>query len=185
MSGRSSIDRNRHSVVARQQREGGKNGSSSISSHVEWACPDRRHDAAPRLERGVLFAGVLRAGRPGGGWDQTARVMDEVLRAEGLIESSRIDNVGGAGGAVGLPQFVNQYRGDGEAIMLGGMVMIGSLIANKAPVALSAVTPLARLTGASKPIELPAASPPPHLKRLIDTLHADPGTLPRGGSSAA
>src|SRR3546814_8599070 len=141
----------------------------------------------PRLAWSAEFSSLefFVPAAPGGGWDQTARVMDEVLRAEGLIESSRIDNVGGAGGAVGLPQFVHQYRGDGEAIMLGGMVMIGSLFANKAPVALSAVTPLARLTGASKPIELPAASPPPHLKRLIDTLHADPGTLPRGGSSAA
>ena len=45
---------------------------------------------------------------PGGGWDQTARVMDQTLRDEGLIGSARITNVGGAGGTIGLPQFNNQ-----------------------------------------------------------------------------
>ncbi|TIX45437.1 MAG: twin-arginine translocation signal domain-containing protein, partial [Mesorhizobium sp.] len=35
---------------------------------------------------------------PGGGWDQTARAMDQVLRSEKLISGSQITNVGGAGG---------------------------------------------------------------------------------------
>ena len=48
---------------------------------------------------------------PGGGWDQTARTMDQVLRTEKLISGAQITNVGGAGGTVGLPQFINQWKG--------------------------------------------------------------------------
>ena len=46
---------------------------------------------APQLELFVPAA-------PGGGWDQTARTMDQVLRTEKLISGSQITNVGGAFG---------------------------------------------------------------------------------------
>ncbi|TIT92619.1 MAG: tripartite tricarboxylate transporter substrate binding protein, partial [Mesorhizobium sp.] len=67
---------------------------------------------------------------PGGGWDQTARTIDQVLRSEKLISGSQITNVGGAGGTVGLPQFVNQWKGKGNSLMVAGMVMVGAIIAN-------------------------------------------------------
>jgi putative tricarboxylic transport membrane protein len=50
---------------------------------------------------------------PGGGWDQTARTIEQVLRATGAVNAVQITNVGGAGGTVGLPQFLNQWRGQG------------------------------------------------------------------------
>ena len=63
---------------------------------------------------------------PGGGWDQTARTIEQVLRATGAVKGVQITNVGGAGGAVGLPQFLNQWRGQGNALMVAGMVMVGA-----------------------------------------------------------
>src|SRR5215510_11873219 len=84
---------------------------------------------------------------PGGGWDQTARTIEQVLRATSAVRGVQITNVGGAGGAVGLPQFLNSWRGQGNALMVAGMVMVGSLIANKSPVKLATATPIARLTG--------------------------------------
>jgi len=84
---------------------------------------------------------------PGGGWDQTGRTIEQVLRATGAVKGVQITNVGGAGGAVGLPQFLNSWRGQGNALMVAGMVMVGSLIANKSPVKLATATPIARLTG--------------------------------------
>ena len=36
---------------------------------------------------------------PGGGWDQTARTLEQVLRATHLVKGVQITNVGGAGGA--------------------------------------------------------------------------------------
>ena len=70
---------------------------------------------------------------PGGGWDQTARTVEQVLRATGAVKGVQITNVGGAGGTVGLPQFLNQWKGQGNALMVAGMVMVGAIIANKSP----------------------------------------------------
>lgn len=96
---------------------------------------------------------------PGGGWDQTARTMEQVLRAEKLITCAQITNVGGAGGTVGLPQFINQWKGRPNALMVSGMVMVGAIIANKAPVKLTQTTPVARLTGEFLALVVPANSP--------------------------
>src|SRR5215813_12863522 len=71
---------------------------------------------------------------PGGGWDQTARTIEQVLRATGAVKGVQITNVGGAGGAVGLPQFLNQWKGQGNALMVAGMVMVGALKADPAKV---------------------------------------------------
>src|SRR5689334_23016714 len=84
---------------------------------------------------------------PGGGWDQTARTIEQVLRTTGAVKGVQITNVGGAGGAVGLPQFLNQWKGQGNALMVAGMVMVGAIIANKSPMRLAQATPIARLTG--------------------------------------
>jgi putative tricarboxylic transport membrane protein len=121
---------------------------------------------------------------PGGGWDQTARVMDAVLRSEGLIGNSRITNVGGAGGTIGLPQFINQHSGDGEALMTGGMVMIGAIIANNSPVDLGEVTPIARLTGEYLAIVVPAESPLQTMDDLVAMLQEDVGAVSWAGGSA-
>jgi putative tricarboxylic transport membrane protein len=121
---------------------------------------------------------------PGGGWDQTARTMEAVMRAEGLISGAQVTNVGGAGGTVGLPQFVNQWKGRDNALMVGGMVMVGAIIANKAPVTLSDVTPIARLTGESLALVVPAASPFQSAQDFVAALKADPGKVPVAGGSA-
>jgi putative tricarboxylic transport membrane protein len=139
---------------------------------------------------GIAFAQIIDTlelfvpAAPGGGWDQTARVMEQVLRGENLIGSARVTNVGGAGGTVGLPQFVNQYKGEGNALMVGGMVMIGAIIANKAPVDLSMVTPIARLTGEFEAIVVPAESELKDIAGLVEKLKADPGSVSWAGGSA-
>jgi putative tricarboxylic transport membrane protein len=120
---------------------------------------------------------------PGGGWDQTGRVMDKALRDAGLISSSRITNVGGAGGTVGLPQFVNRYKGKPNALFISGAIMVGAIIANKSPVDLSAVTPLARLTGEYEVLVVPAASPHKDLKSFIDAFKADPKSISWAGGA--
>src|SRR3954471_4182716 len=121
---------------------------------------------------------------PGGGWDQTARTIEQVLRATGAVKGVQITNVGGAGGAVGLPQFLNQWKGQGNALMVGGMVMVGAIIANKSPVKLAQTTPIARLTGEFEAIVVPAESPFKTLKDMMAALAADPGKVPVAGGSA-
>ncbi|MDQ2632978.1 MAG: tripartite tricarboxylate transporter substrate-binding protein [Pseudomonadota bacterium] len=121
---------------------------------------------------------------PGGGWDQTARVMEQVLRKENLISGAQITNVGGAGGTVGLPQFINQWNGRPNALMVGGMVMVGAILTNKSANKLTEVTPIARLTGEFEALVVPAASPFQTAEDFVAALKADPTKVPVCGGSA-
>ncbi len=121
---------------------------------------------------------------PGGGWDQTARTIEQVLRATGAVKGVQITNVGGAGGAVGLPQFLNQWKGQGNALMVAGMVMVGALIANKSPMKLASATPIARLTGEFLALVVPAQSQFKSAKDFVAALKADPTKVPVAGGSA-
>jgi putative tricarboxylic transport membrane protein len=121
---------------------------------------------------------------PGGGWDQTARTVEQVLRTTGAVKGVQITNVGGAGGIVGLPQFLNQWKGQGNALMVAGMVMVGAIIANKSPVKLAQATPIARLTGEFLALVVPAQSPFKSAKDVAAALKADPTKVPVAGGSA-
>jgi len=121
---------------------------------------------------------------PGGGWDQTARVMELVLKNEKLIGGAQITNVPGAGGAVGLPQFVNQWKGRQNALMVGGLVMIGALLANKSPIKVTQTVPVARLTGEFEVLVVPAGSPFKTAKDFADALKADATKVSVAGGSA-
>ena len=57
---------------------------------------------------------IMVPGSPGGGWDQTARAMQEVLEAEQLASRIQADNIPGAGGTIGLAQFVTSNKGKGQ-----------------------------------------------------------------------
>lgn len=121
---------------------------------------------------------------PGGGWDQTGRNFSAAMIKAGVVKNSQFDNKGGAGGTIGLAQFVNTSKGDGNAIMTGGMVMVGGIILNKSAVNLGMVTPLARLTGEFEVLVVPTNSPIKSLKDLTDKLKAEPGSVSWGGGSA-
>jgi len=121
---------------------------------------------------------------PGGGWDSTGRNLGQAMVKAGAVKNVQYDNKGGAGGTIGLAQFVNTSKGDGNAIMVGGMVMVGGIILNKSAVNLGMVTPLARLTGEYEVIVVPAASPIKTMKDLVAKFKADPGSVSWGGGSA-
>ncbi|HET8563548.1 MAG TPA: tripartite tricarboxylate transporter substrate binding protein [Candidatus Binatia bacterium] len=121
---------------------------------------------------------------PGGGWDQTGRNLAAAMQSEKLVSSVQFDNKGGAGGTIGLAQFVNSAKGDPNAIMIGGMVMVGAIYLDNSPVNLSMVTPIARLTGEYEVIVVPANSPHKTMADLVKALKANPGGVSWGGGSA-
>jgi putative tricarboxylic transport membrane protein len=127
---------------------------------------------------------ILVPAAPGGGWDQTGRAMQAALQADKIVPRVTIDNKGGAGGTIGLAQFVSSNKGDGNAMMVGGMVMVGAIVTNKSPVNLSQVTPLARLTGEYQVVVVPASSKLTSMKDLVAQLKANPGSVSFGGGSA-
>jgi putative tricarboxylic transport membrane protein len=121
---------------------------------------------------------------PGGGWDQTARTMEQSLKAAGLVKTVQVENVPGAGGTVGLPRFVNNMKGQGNLLMVAGMVMVGAIIANKAAVDLTKTVPVARLTGEFEVIVVPGNSPHKSMQELVAAFKQDPGKVSWAGGSA-
>lgn len=127
---------------------------------------------------------IIAPAKPGGGWDQTARALEEVIRAGGATKSVTVENVAGAGGTVGLAQLVGKESGDANVLMVNGLVMIGAVLTNNSPATLEQVTPIARLTGEYEVIVVPAASELKTLADLVAKLKTDAGAVPIGGGSA-
>lgn len=120
---------------------------------------------------------------PGGGWDTTGRALGKALQDAKVADTVTFDNKGGAAGALGLAQFVNGSKGDPNAMMVMGQVMLGGIITGKPPVNLSTATPLARLTSEYNVFVLPANSPFKTMKEVIEQLKKDPGSVKWGGGS--
>ena len=120
---------------------------------------------------------------PGGGWDTTGRALGKALLDAGQAASVTYDNKGGAAGAIGLAQFVNGSKGDPNAMMVMGAVMLGGIITGKPPVNLTQATPLARLTSEYNVFVLPANSPFKNMAEVIAQLKKDPGSVKWGGGS--
>lgn len=127
---------------------------------------------------------IIAPANPGGGWDQTARTMQTVLQEAGISRSVQVQNVPGAGGTIGLAQFVSQKKGDPSALIVGGYVMVGAILTNKSPVGLDDVTPIARLTGEYEAVVVPASSPLQTIGDLIAALKENPGAVSWAGGSA-
>lgn len=121
---------------------------------------------------------------PGGGWDQTARAMQQVFRSTGISGSAQVINVPGAGGVIGLAQVVNTHKGDPHLMMVTGLIMLGAIRTNNSPVTLAEVTPLARLLGEYEVLVVPADSPYRTLGEFAAAWKKDPGALAIAGGSA-
>ncbi|MEO5613608.1 MAG: tripartite tricarboxylate transporter substrate-binding protein [Cypionkella sp.] len=127
---------------------------------------------------------IMAPAAPGGGWDSTARSMQEVMQAEGISPSVQVQNVPGAGGTVGLAQFASTAAGDPSQLIVGGYVMVGAILTNESPVTLADVTPIARLTGEAEGIAVSASSPIQTIGELVEMMKADPGAVSWAGGSA-
>lgn len=121
---------------------------------------------------------------PGGGWDGTGRAIERAAKAAGLVGNMAFENVGGAGGMVGLPRYVNQRKGQGNSLMVGGSVMVGAAIANKSPVTMRNVTPIARLTEEAGVVAVPAGGKIKSWKDLEAAFKANPKAVSVAGGSA-
>ena len=127
---------------------------------------------------------IIAPAAPGGGWDQTARVMQQALQREGLARLAPVENIPGAAGTIGLARFIGAERGRGDVILVSGLIMLGGIVTHRSPVTLDEVVPIARLTGEYEVIAVPAASSFRSLQDLIAAFKAQPGSISWGGGSA-
>ncbi|MCT2581514.1 Bug family tripartite tricarboxylate transporter substrate binding protein [Actinophytocola gossypii] len=144
--------------------------------------PDESH--AGSTARDVLDDQQLRImapASPGGGWDQTSREMQAGLRE--LIGRTEVYNVSGAGGTIGLSQFV-RFDGDPTQLMATGLIMVGAVVANNAEHSLNDTTPLARLTTDYQVIVVPADSELTDMAGLSEAMRTDLPAVSIAGGSA-
>ena len=120
---------------------------------------------------------------PGGGWDTTGRALGKALQDSGVASSVTYENKGGAAGIIGLAQYANATKGDGNSLMVMGAVMLGGIITGKPPVSLDKVTPIARLTSEYNVFVVPANSPLKTMKDVVEQMKKDPGSVKWGGGS--
>ena len=127
---------------------------------------------------------ILIPANPGGGWDQTGRTLGKVMNDAKLVSSVQYDNKGGAGGTIGLAQFVNSAKGDPNALMIGGQAMVSAVELNRSAVKVQQATPLARLVAEYSVIVVPANSPYKTMADLVKDFKANPGAVSWGAGSA-
>jgi putative tricarboxylic transport membrane protein len=139
--------------------------------------------ALPLSARAAPNIKMMIPANPGGGWDTTGRALGKAMTDAQVADTVSFDNKGGAAGALGLAQFVNGSKGDPNAVMVMGAVMLGGIITGKPPVSLSQATPLARLTTEYNVFVLPANSPYKSMKEVVEQLKKDPGSIKWGGGS--
>ena len=128
---------------------------------------------------------IVAPANPGGGWDQTARQIQQVLASQHIINVPiEVANRPGAGGTIGLAEFITTNRNDPHSILVLGRVMMGAILTNHSAVTLSETVPLARLLNEYEAIAVPANSKYQTLRELIEDFKKDPEHVSWGGGSA-
>lgn len=127
---------------------------------------------------------ILIPANPGGGWDQTGRTLGKVMADNKLVSGVQYENKGGAGGTIGLANFVSASRGDPNALMIGGQAMVSAVELNRSAVKVQQATPLARLVAEYSVIVVPANSPYKSMADVIKDFKANPGAVSWGAGSA-
>ncbi len=137
----------------------------------------------PLAARAGINIKMMIPANPGGGWDGTGRAFGKAMMDAKAVETVQYDNKGGAAGVIGLAQFVNSSKGDPNALIVMGAVMLGGIITGKPQVSLDKATPIARLTSEYNVFVVPAASPIKSMKEVVDQMKKDPGSVKWGGGS--
>ena len=110
--------------------------------------------------------------------------MQQVLQRAGVVHTSSVENIPGAAGTIGLARFIGAERGNGDVVMVSGLIMLGAIVTHASPMTLREVTPIARLTGEYEVIVVPAASPFRSLRHLVQAFRERPESISWGGGSA-
>jgi putative tricarboxylic transport membrane protein len=154
----------------------------AATAAVVVTAPEEAHSGKTALAAiGDQQLRMMAPASPGGGWDQTTREMQRALRE--LVGRTEVYNVSGAGGTIGLSQFV-RFEGDPTQLMTTGLIMVGAVTANGSPYSLDDTTPLARLTTDYQAIVVPADSPLQDTADMAAAMRKDLAGVSIAGGSA-
>ena len=134
---------------------------------------------------GVAAAADLRIiapAAPGSSWDQLAHALRSALASDLREGSVEVANVPGAGGTVGLAQFLAGPSDD--ALLVTGLTMLDSVCLHRTPMGPVGLTPIARLSEEPFVLAVPPGSPLKSLADLRASLLDDPGKVTWAGGPA-
>lgn len=129
---------------------------------------------------------LLVGANPGGGWDQLARLIQNVLITEGISPVPvEVINRGGAGGTIGLTELVTRHRRNPYMLMIGGSTLASASISHGSRFTMLDTVPLARIVSEYDVVAVPADSAFQSMEALVARLRSDPESVIWGGGSAA
>lgn len=126
---------------------------------------------------------IIAPAAPGSGWDQTARAVQEAMKADNLARSVDVKNVPGASGTVALAQVAPQ-KGKNDLLIASGLAMMSGIITNGTAVTLDDLTPIARIVGEYEVIVVPKDVPFNNADELFAAIKANPKSVAIAGGSA-
>jgi putative tricarboxylic transport membrane protein len=126
---------------------------------------------------------IIAPANPGSGFDQTSRAVQAALQEAGLASGIQVLNVPGAGGTVGLAQFVSGKKRS-AALLTIGVTTVGAILTNKPPVTLDDAAPLALLQREFSVVVVPANSDIKTLADLTAKVKTNPASVTWGVGSA-
>lgn len=118
----------------------------------------------------------------GGGWDSFAREGQQAMRGEGIVNNVQVVNIPGAGGTIGLSNFVTK-SGQANTIMATGAAMTGGIATNDSQYTLEDVRPIARMAEDYNAFIVKADAEWDSMEEFVAAWKADPkGMVWTGGS---
>ncbi|SEF61853.1 putative tricarboxylic transport membrane protein [Nonomuraea solani] len=127
---------------------------------------------------------IMAPGSPGGGWDTRARGIASALSECKVADvDATVTNVPGAGGTIGLAQFVKRQGDPYQLMVMDSVTMLGGIVNNKSPVDLATLTPVAGLSRGPSAFVVPKKSSYQDLNALLDAMKAKPQSIKWTGGS--
>ena len=142
---------------------------------VLWVLAALAAAAAPAQAQ-IKALEIIAPANPGSGFDQTSRAVRNALMQAGLATSIQVLNIPGAGGTVGLAQFVSGKK-PSPTLLTIGVTTVGAILTNKPPVTLDDAVPLALLLREYSVVVVPANSDVKTVSDLSAKVKADPATV--------
>lgn len=158
----------------------------ALIAAVGAACGTKEPAAeAPKASYPSKSLQITAPAKAGGGWDGTARAMQDVLTTTKGNGGHSVDvvNVAGDGGTTGLKKFVAEGGADPHKLLVTGMTMVGSVSLYKSDVGLDKVTPIATLTTEYEGVAVAADSKYKTMAELMADAKANPAGFKWSGGS--
>jgi len=143
-----------------------------------------RAQTDPMDQEPITELTLLVSASPGGGYDRTAQAIRRALLEEGLVSTINVEYSPGAGGLIGLAQFVESEPEGAPTLLISGRTALGATLHNRSTVSVNDAVPLARLVSPSITIIVPSGSKIQSIEDLADILREDGDLISWYGGSA-